>query len=198
MYKVESTVCKISKLRWKSDNDSSWICGTIDNYPSNVLMIYALDKTPKYDDLEIQKLGSVNVPAGVSQLCTFNSNYLLVLLNNGQVLLKKISQTSFTDLHSWKNLTPFSFNDVIYHKPMNCAITAGQDGLLHFFNILNIHSPPTKSQNISGTSLTCLDLLNQNEIICGNEAGYLKVVDVRQQKASLSLGKCCSNKSLSF
>ena len=187
MFKLESTVCKISKLRWKSDVESSWVCATVDNIPNNLLIIYGLQKAPNYDDLEIQKQGLSNVSAGVTQLCTFNSNYIFVLLNNGQVLLKMISKSSFNDLHYWKNITPYSFTDVIFHKPMNCGVATGQDGFLYYFDILNYSL--TKSQNISGTSLTCLDSLSQNEFICGNEAGYLKLVDIRQQKTSFSLGE---------
>lgn len=193
----------IHTLSWQITSKSADItseesCGdSIISGSKTLISIWQFHDDPgSFDQLPIIEVASENIKSRASRVHHIGKMTFTALIDgtvllhevvtkpNGRQSLSLISES--TDLHK-----SYKCNDMLFCPQLNSVITCGNDGALAMFNI---EKPKKISRKpVSKSSLTCLDMVNPNEVICGSLNGTLKHFDIRTDGYIGSY----SNKSLS-
>lgn len=179
----------ITNLSWQlatktADITSPDCCG--DNLISGsktAISIWQFVDTPgSYDQLPITEVASHKLPRSAARVHLIG-NVAFTALTNGTVLLHELvatmdEQKDMQLLSETSNLhSNYRCNDMLFCAQTNSVYTCGNDGCVASFNIE--HPNKTKSQQVSDSSLKCMDLITPNEVICGTVSGTLKHFDFR-------------------
>lgn len=212
---TEYTSCKLSCVRWGSKDVSGSLAttdrfllgATCDLGSNNELRLYHLNNQQQ-DEAQLINCRSIPLTGVAADLITFRRDLAFSVCRDGSAQLITIAERSSTTASDhqhqqqqqqqsatfemeitkcWKNLDRFAFTGVTYDKSTHNTIASGSEGKLTFFDLNSGSHRQTKK--ISQSSINCVESLNRNEIICGNETGDLKLFDIRTGNVELSLGK---------
>lgn len=200
----------LSCLRWNSTDSSlkgvegNYIVGCTRWENQNELKIYTVSRTED-GNLEFLENPSEKLDHSVRKLSTFGKSNLICCKENGNATLYSIDQTSLdyrvNEVKNWDNLSKFALTDVIVDLSKKCLVLTSEDGYLYFIDINSTNYKVTKSkEEVSKSSITCIELLNSTDYILGNDIGSLKLYDVRKGQVNLefNLGKFSLNLVLFF
>lgn len=134
------------------------------------------------DQLPIVECGREIIPSKAARVYLIGDR-AFVALSNGtvqvhDVVTEKTGVKSFKLVSEAKNLhNSYRCNDMVFCPQSNSVITCGNDGGLAMFNV----DRPQKATHFPNldASLKCIDLVNPNEVICGDLNGCLRHYDVR-------------------
>ncbi|RWS01978.1 hypothetical protein B4U79_18531 [Dinothrombium tinctorium] len=194
---IEYVCNKLSRVRWRPVSDAliqpgfetSFICGTVDGGECNKLMLWSLETSSVDESVDICLRHELPFRGDVTQIIAFD-NLAFVTSNVGTGNLYRFSEPSgkLIEMQKWDNLDAYGCTDAVYAPSLNSVIICGKEGAIRIVDINSLNNEPKKSKILSQTSLECIEFLSQNEVIVGNESGHLKVLDLRTNDVSMSLG----------
>jgi WD40 repeat protein len=204
---TEYTSSNFSAVRWASaDNASSLstaasserylLTASADTEPEPEVRVYSFQDTA--DDVQLLHKHSYRLDSAATQLITFGRDYVFCICSDSSAhLLSVVEQSNSRDSglytiesqQEWKQLDRYRLTDVSYCKPSSCVVAAGAEGKLHFFDLSTSSPTHQTSKKISHSSINCVETLNRNEVLVGNETGDLKLFDMRTGNVEMSLGK---------
>lgn len=188
---VEYIDQQINHLSWQVAAKSADItapdcCGdnVISGSKSGISIWQFVDTPGTYDQLPIAEVSKERTPASVCKVNLIGDIAFSALVN-GTVLLHELAdrgdRKSLEVISETKNLHGnYRCNDLLFCAQTNSVITCGNDGSISTFKI----DQPKKIENnqVSESSLKCMDMISPNEIICGTLSGCVKHYDLRTYK----------------
>jgi len=185
----------ISCLRWNSTEssinsvDGNYLVTSTHWELQNQLNVFNVNRGEK--SLELVKSSSKPVECSVQKLATFGKSNVIACKENGSASLYSVDQTSsnyqINEIKNWSNLSNLPLTDIVVDLSKKSLVLSGEDGYLHFIDINSTNYKATKSkEELSKSSITCIELLNTSEYIFGNEIGSLKLYDVRKGEVNLN------------
>lgn len=189
--------------RFTSETQGSLlISGSCDHGNKNKANIWKFLSSPSgtFEQLPMIEAASVEVDTDVTQALLVGK-VAFVSLANGTVLLYEYSDHGIHNTLSLISETPnlhtgYHCNDMLFCSPTNSVITCGSDGNINCFCIERHQT--TTSYRIANTAINCIDMVSQNEIICGTLTGHLKHFDLRAKKCIKSLASQKQSSALSI
>jgi WD40 repeat protein len=188
MMLIEYVGSKFSRLRWKAaqvpSTEGVFVAGTWDNGPTNKLAVYSVDSSNP-SAVEFVARHQVGVRGDVTQICTFQQDHVAAVTTTGQLSLYSLPEHQLLKQHELIVGNKTVVNDVAYSDFTKELITCDGDGNVDIFNVES--GSLNTGINLSQTSLECVDVMSGHQVILGNSAGHLKVLDTRQRSPSMSL-----------
>lgn len=203
---------KFAKLRWKNSatsplrpacsteyhDNNLFICGTFGEL-DNTLSVWSTNterlaaaNIPLDDNLKLHKTHEVSVGgANITQVVSIdnliavddssNLDAVVVGLSSGDLALFRLEDLRLELVYRWPKVHSNSTLDCIYHPSLERLISCGEDGILSIVDLRQADQV-SRSDCISQHSLECIDIISNNEVICGTSSGHLKLVDLREKK----------------
>lgn len=194
---IEYPGCNISAVRLARNDDQevTWVTGTAHDGSSNKLIVWTSGKCPQVmngsSTCELKQQSEENFRGDVTRVCPFKGSMVAAASSDGHITVYNLNSYQL-DQVCQTNVFPSSCNDVVWSELNHSLIAAGDDGQVSFLELSRLSAKP-KSVKISQTPITSLDLVSSNEIICGNSAGHLKVIDMRKGTVVMSLPNTLSS-----